>query len=98
MCPCTQAFSTQRLSLAVLTRGKAWELPRAVTYLDIGWTCGAVAIPSVQLVRWLSGPKKRHQDLTSTVESLHGPWVAIGSALTYVRFFQAFPHVITYCK
>ena len=52
----TQAFSPQHLSLAVLTWGKADSC--ATTYLDM-WRSGT--FPRT-VVKWLSEPKKHHQD------------------------------------
>ena len=50
---------------------KAWKnSSHAVTYLDVGWTCGGMVHSAV---RWLSEPEKYHQYcLMSSVQSFYG--------------------------
>jgi len=42
--------------------------------LDAGWACGGVAHSFFTTMKWLSEPKKCHQEcLMSSAQSLHGP-------------------------
>ena len=66
----------------------------AVTYLDVGWTCGGMAHSLFTAVRRLSEPKKRHQDcLMSTAQSLHGPWLRSVAPLWFIRECATPPYV-----
>jgi len=48
-------------------------LSHAVTYLDVEWTCGAVACSFCTAVRQLSDPKEHCRDcLMSPTQSLRG--------------------------